>query len=106
MAFSSSSLEPAVSKNERDTTNHSVSCIASTGSSLVKGSTESDFRQGEWVAGVFRRSRICLCLLKPYRRTLARQQPLIQDQLIGDIFASTNGILTPRCDWMQEQEAE
>jgi lipopolysaccharide transport system ATP-binding protein len=26
---------------------------------------------------------------------------VIQDQLLGDIFAATHGILTPRCEWMQ-----
>jgi homopolymeric O-antigen transport system ATP-binding protein len=31
---------------------------------------------------------------------------VIQDQLLGDIFAATHGILTPRCDWMQAQDAD
>jgi lipopolysaccharide transport system ATP-binding protein len=31
---------------------------------------------------------------------------VIQDRLIGDLFAGTPGILTPRCDWMQAQDAD
>jgi lipopolysaccharide transport system ATP-binding protein len=31
---------------------------------------------------------------------------VVQDQLLGDIFAATHGILTPRCDWMQGQEPD
>jgi lipopolysaccharide transport system ATP-binding protein len=31
---------------------------------------------------------------------------VVQDQLLGDIFAATDGLLTPRCDWTQAQDAE
>jgi len=31
---------------------------------------------------------------------------VVQDQLLGDIFAATHGILTPRCDWMQQYDAD
>jgi lipopolysaccharide transport system ATP-binding protein len=31
---------------------------------------------------------------------------VVQDRLLGDIFAATHGILTPRCDWTQAQDAE
>jgi hypothetical protein len=31
---------------------------------------------------------------------------VIQDQLIGDISLLPNGILTPRCDWMQAQDPD
>jgi hypothetical protein len=31
---------------------------------------------------------------------------VVQDQLLGGIFAATHGILTPRCDWMQVQDGD
>lgn len=31
---------------------------------------------------------------------------VVQDQLLGDIFAATHGLLTPRCDWVQGQDAD
>jgi lipopolysaccharide transport system ATP-binding protein len=31
---------------------------------------------------------------------------VVQDQLLGDVFAATHGILTPRCDWMQGQDPD
>jgi lipopolysaccharide transport system ATP-binding protein len=31
---------------------------------------------------------------------------VVQDQLVGGIWAATDGILTPRCDWTQAQAAE
>jgi len=30
---------------------------------------------------------------------------VVQDQLLGDIFAATHSILTPRCNWMQQYDA-
>jgi lipopolysaccharide transport system ATP-binding protein len=31
---------------------------------------------------------------------------VVQDQLVGGIWAATDGILTPRCDWTQAQDAD
>ncbi len=31
---------------------------------------------------------------------------VVQDRLLGDIFAATHGILTPRCDWVLAQDAD
>ena len=31
---------------------------------------------------------------------------VVQDQLLGGIFAATHGVLTPRCDWTQAQDAD
>jgi hypothetical protein len=31
---------------------------------------------------------------------------VVQDQLLGDIFAATRGILTPHGDWMQAQDGD
>jgi lipopolysaccharide transport system ATP-binding protein len=31
---------------------------------------------------------------------------VVQDQLLGGVFAATHGVLTPRCDWIQAQRAD